>query len=181
MRFLTRWLTLLLALATNLWGPDCLAQRHKQKEAATDTTASASLAPLVKKIGGMLPLHHANAAANASGQIIVLRGGFVAERTKAAPERQQVLNAAILVCDLITKAFDERRQAEANAQATKVVRVTPAMKTRTKKNQAKEADAVFDQAVVSFWNNRKAELINQISTAYSKLQYLEARSPAAKQ
>ena len=111
---------------------------------------------------------------------MVLRGGFAAERAKAAPERQQVLTGAILVCDLMTRAFDERRQAEANAKATKVVRVTPSTRSREKKRQANEADAVFDQAVVSHWNNRKVELISQIGTAYGKLQSLEARSPSAK-
>ncbi|MFA5191598.1 MAG: hypothetical protein WC740_12780 [Verrucomicrobiia bacterium] len=181
MKPLNKSLIILLVVVTELWGPDCLAQRHSRKnETATDTTASTSLAPLVKKIGGMLPLRNANSAANAAGQIMVLRGGFAAERAKAAPERQQVLTGAILVCDLMTRAFDERRQAEANAKATKVVRVTPSTRSREKKRQANEADAVFDQAVVSYWNNRKAELISQIGTAYGKLQSLEARSPSAK-
>ena len=179
MKSLTGWPIVLLAFATELCGPDCLAQRSRHRDgAATSNPPSASLAPLVKKIGGMLMLHHTSVSA--PGQITVLRGNFVAERANAAPERQQVLNAAIIVCDLITKALDERRQTEANAKATKAVRVTPSTKGRKKKNEAKQADAIFDQAIISFWENRKTELMNQINAAYSRLQYLEAQPPPAK-
>jgi hypothetical protein len=181
MKSLSKSLIILLAVAMELWGPDCLAEKHShKKEAATDASASASLAPLVKKMGGMLPLRNASSASSASSEVAVLRSGFAAERAKATPERQQVLNAAILVCDLMTKAFDERRQAEANAKATKLVRVTPDSKARDKKRQAKEADALFDQAVISGWNKRKADIIDQINAAYGKLRSLETRSPSAK-
>ncbi len=180
MKSLNASLIMFLAVAMELWGPDCLAEKRSHKnEAAAAAPVSASLAPLVKKIGGMLPLRNANSASSASGEIAVLRSGFAADRAKATPERQQVLNAAVLVCDLMTKAFEERRQAEANAKATKLVRVTPDSKARDKKRQANEADALFDQAVKSAWNKRKAELVDQINAAYGKLRSLEARSPSA--
>jgi len=128
----------------------------------------------------MLGLNQPDGAVRAEGELRVLRASFVSERVDATPERQRVLDAAIWVCDLLTKAFQERRQAAANAKVTKQVKVSPEGTGKAAKKKAREADAFFRTATYANWKNRKTEMLNQVNAAYNRLQSLEAQPPPAK-
>ena len=176
---LAKSLTLLFCFGVAFSTPDCSAGPRGKKRAAANNNPSASLSTYVENLIPMLELHGAKWVAKAPGDIVVLRSGYVAERVAAKPERQRILDMAVYVCDLLTKALNERRQTSANAGLNKAVKASSTGKGKGKKERVEEIDKLMDKATINYWRNRKSDYINQISAAFTKLQTAEAQTAAA--
>jgi hypothetical protein len=162
--------------------------------AAADAKPSKRLSPLVREMNELLPLStgaetkrtenmqsHKSAGAQlerlraAPGEIALLRARFAAQRTAAPAEEQPVYDAALAVCDTMTAALNERREAHANAQAAAAVHSIPDATTKKAHKEAKERDKMFESQEDLHWKKRKEELLGFVDQRFAQLQVLEAQ------
>ncbi len=140
-------------------------------------TSSERLKPLVVKIGPALVLFDgADGDPNPTGQAraAVLKADFQGRRTNASTEGQRAkFDAAIAVCDAIIKAARERMETKARADASGDFHGKGKMGS-TKKGP-KGNEKFFAGHIKADWKNRKAELLEEINTAYARLKEIEAQ------
>jgi hypothetical protein len=101
-----------------------------------------ALAPYIEKLDALLALHPPAGPffAEADGHLAVLRQRFVTEGQAAAEGEKQKFAAAVVTCDAITAAVNERKQTAGNLQASH------ALQGSSKLNQGPRKD-VLNQGV----------------------------------
>lgn len=139
-------------------------------------TPSERLKPLVMKMGPALTLFEGkDGEKDPTGQAraAVLRADFMARRVEASERQRAKFDAAIAVCDAITKACKERIEMKARADASGDFHGKGKMGSTKKGPQGNEK--FFATHIKADWKKRKAELIEEINTAFARLKELEAQ------
>ena len=145
--------------------------------AKTGPHPSLRLEPLVKKMDAALILFDVEdeRPANVPNEAAVLRAEFAGQYTAAKTDkRRAVFDAAMVVCDRIAFANEERRKMKARVNASGSFHGKG--KVGSKKKGSKDDERFFADQIRADWKIQRNDLLDQINKSFLKLKEAEARA-----
>lgn len=140
---------------------------------------SSKLEPLVKKMDAALALFDSDDGkrpSNVPNEAAILRADFAGQYTSAKTDKHRaVFDAAMVVCDRIAFANEERRKMKARITSAGAPPGKAKMAPKKKGRQAKDDKFFLDQLRAE-WKLKRNDLLDQINKTYLKLKEAEARA-----
>jgi hypothetical protein len=121
--------------------------KNKKQEApaVAQSNPAEELAPYINSIDQLLALRRGKMSpkqstliTQASGRLVTLRAGFVADRAKAAEADRGKFDAAIATCDGLAQAVNERQETLGNLKSSKAVQSSGKMEEGGRKDNLQQ-------------------------------------------
>lgn len=141
------------------------------------TSPSERLAPLVKKMDAVLLLFEQEDERPAAvpHNAALLRAEFAGKFISAPPKRKPIFDAAMVVCDRIAFANEERTKMKARINSSGVFHGKGKAGSK-KKGKKDEDEKFFAGQIRADWKKQRTDLLAQINGAFLKLKEAEARA-----
>jgi len=103
-----------------------------------------------------------------------LKSSITDGMTKATPAKQPAFQAALVVCSVLSQAVDERQKAVANLEGSQVGAGRTGL-AKHPKQDVESTNSFFANASRTQWDQRAAQLRQQVEQAYARERAIEAQ------